>query len=98
MVREIKWTKESVESFESIIQYLEENWSENEIERFVKISTRVIQFIAEQPMMFRKTNRKNVREAVVLPQVLLIYKVSKTHIDLISFWDTRQHPVTKPSK
>ncbi len=45
--------------------------------------------------MFRKTNKKNVREALVTEHNLLVYKIYPDHISLITFWDTRQNPKKK---
>ncbi len=45
--------------------------------------------------MFRKAHELEIHEAVITPHNLLIYKIYPTHIDLITFWDTRQDPVKK---
>ena len=96
MGKEVRWTPESIESFNRIIEYLQSDWTEREIENFVKATDDVIDYISEHPNMFRGTNKKNVREALVTPHNFLIYKIKSTHIDLILFWDTRQHPRKKP--
>ncbi|MEP7171700.1 MAG: hypothetical protein ABI855_20170 [Bacteroidota bacterium] len=95
MVKEIRWTPESVDTFNNVIEYLLNEWSEHEVEAFVTSTDKVIEYISDHPKMFRKTNRKNIREALVTPHNLLIYKILSTHIDLITFWDTRQHPGKK---
>ncbi len=95
MAKEIRWTEESIKTFNSVIEYLQKEWTEKEIENFVKATDRVISYISDNPQMFRKTNKKNVHEALVTPHNLLIYKIYSSHIDLITFWDTRQHPYKK---
>jgi plasmid stabilization system protein ParE len=95
MVKEVRWTNEAVESFKNIIHYLEENLTKQEIENFIPATDNVVAYISKHPEMFRKTNKRNLREALVTSQNLLIYKVYKSHIDLITFWDTRQHPRKK---
>jgi plasmid stabilization system protein ParE len=95
MAKEIRWTKEAIDSFQNIIFYLKEKWTEKEIEQFVIATENIIKYISNYPEMFRRTNKRNLREALVTSQNLLIYKVYKTHIDLITFWDTRQHPRKK---
>lgn len=95
MAKEIRWSPESIERFEQIIAYLEENWGEREVENFTQATFRVVYFISEYPRMFRKTNLKNVHEALVTPHNLLIYQIYSSHITLITFWDTRQHPSKK---
>ena len=98
MAKEVRWTAEGVESFNKIINYLLEEWGEREVENFVSLTDTVIEYIIEYPHMFRKTNKKNVREALVTSHNLLIYKIYPERIDIITFWDTRQHPRKKKSK
>ena len=59
MVKEIRWTSEAEETFAKIIDYLENNWTEREIEKFVNATDEVIEYISERLKMFRKTNKKN---------------------------------------
>lgn len=96
--KKIVWTPASIETFEEIISYLERKWTEREIEKFIKKTEIVIHYISEKPLMFRKTNKKNVREALVSEHNLLVYKIYPDHISLITFWDTRQHPKKKKLK
>lgn len=95
MAKEIRWTPEAIETFERVIEYLKDEWSEKEIENFVTATDKVIEYISDHPGMFRKTEHKNMREALVTPHNLLIYKILSSRIDLIAFWDTRQHPSKK---
>ena len=95
MVKEIRWTAEAADSFSRIIEYLKNRWSEREVENFVTSTDKVIEYISRHPKMFRKTNRKNIREALVTPHNLLIYKITSSQIHLLTFWDTRQHPRKK---
>ena len=95
MVREIRWTIESVEAFEKIIEYLEFKWTPNEIKNFIDETEKVLRYISLNPKMFRKAKKMDIHEAVITPHNLLIYKVYPTHIDLITFWDTRQNPVRR---
>ena len=96
--KKIIWTPASVESFEEVIDYLERKWTEREIEKFINKTEIVIRYIAEKPFMFRKTNKKNIRETLVPEHNLLVYKIYPNHISLITFWDTRQHPKKKKVK
>lgn len=98
MDKEIRWTPEALSSFQKVIDYLEKNWSENEITNLVSSTERVIKFISQNPKMFRATNQENLREALITPHNLMIYKIKKTSIDLITFWDVRQNPKKKKRK
>ncbi len=97
MAKEIRWTSEAENTFETIVNYLEKNWSKKEVSNFVQATFRTIDFISKQPLIFRKVNIKDVHEALITPHNLLIYKISSSHIDLIMFWDTRKNPKKKKS-
>ena len=98
MVKEVRWTQESVDTFNKIIEYLESKWTHRDVENFVSATDIVVRFISENPKMFRKTNKKNIREALVTPHNLMIYKINGERIDIITFWDTRQNPKKKKLK
>jgi plasmid stabilization system protein ParE len=95
VAKQIIWTPEAEATFEKVIAYLFEEWTEKEVQNFINSTYRVIAYISEHPLMFRKTNKRNVREALVTPHNLLVYKVYPERIDLITFWDTRQNPRRK---
>lgn len=97
MAKEVRWTFEAVSTFNAVISYLESDWTEKEITDFVNATDKVIEYISIHPEMFRKTNRKNIREALVTSQNLLIYKINGKYVDLLAFWDTRQNPRKKSS-
>ena len=98
MAKEVRWTQESIDTFNKIIEYLEKDWSQKEIENFINATEIVVKFISENPKMFRKTNKKNVREALITPHNLMIYKIIGEQIDIITFWDTRKNPRKKKHK
>mgnify|MGYP005755335255 CR=1 FL=1 len=95
MALEIVWTSEADREFERIIEYLLKEWSENEVIEFVKTTDKIIEYISVYPRMFRKTNKRNVHEALVTEHNLMVYKVFKDRIHIITFYDTRQHPRKK---
>lgn len=95
MALQIIWTPEADKEFQRIITYLEKEWSEKEIIQFVETTDKIIDYISEYPLMFRKTDKRNVHEALVTEHNLLVYKVYKDRIDLITFWDTRRDPEKK---
>lgn len=61
-----------------------------------KIATdKTIRHISLNPEMFRKSNKIDVREALITKHNLLLYKIKRETIDLIAFWDTRKNPKRK---
>lgn len=95
MAKEIRWTPTAIKTFKQVIDYLDENWSEREIKNFILATEKILEFISENPRMFRSTMNANVREALVTPHNLLICKICRNRMELITFWYTRQNPVKK---
>ena len=95
MAKEIIWSPRSEATFYKVLEYLQDSWTEKEVDNFLTATEKVISYISEYPLMFRKTNKKNIHEALVTPQNLLIYKIYVDHIVLITFYDTRQSPRKK---
>ena len=95
MVKEIIWSPESERTFFKVIEYLRLKWTEREVENFIEATENIIKYISVNPLMFRKTNKKNIHEALITPHNLLIYKIYSDKIFLITFYDTRQSPKKK---
>lgn len=93
----IIWSPEAERTFDAIINYLEENWSEKEIRNFIVETEKTIFLLKHNPFLFRGSEKENIYEALVGKQNLLLYQVSETskRIELLSFWDTRQDPGSK---
>lgn len=71
-----------------------ENWGEKYADEFIfKIESILIK-ISEQPYIFRSTViGDDVRIALVVKHVSLVYEIRKDKIILLFFWDNRQDPV-----
>ncbi|HLG35761.1 MAG TPA: type II toxin-antitoxin system RelE/ParE family toxin [Bacteroidia bacterium] len=95
MALSITWTEEAERTFAVIIKYLLEHWTEKEVRHFISETNRVIAHITVTPRMFRRSARKNIHEGLITRHCLLIYRVRKNKIELLSFFDTRQNPKKK---
>ena len=98
MVKEIRWSSRAIEDFESVLNYLKNNWSEKEVITFIQKAEKLTTLIVHNPFIFRKTSAKNYREALITKHNLLIYKVTKKQILVLTVWDTRMHPNKKKFK
>ncbi|TDN87665.1 hypothetical protein DET49_111113 [Salegentibacter sp. 24] len=61
----ILWTDHALSELKNTIQYLEENWSERELENFSQELDHTIELISKNPELFQVSKKKNVRRAVV---------------------------------
>lgn len=94
MAYQIRWTPEAAETFETIIRYLNENWSEHEIINFVRKTNHLLTQISLYPEMFKASSKKPIRVANITWQTNLFYQIEEVEktIILLSFWDNRQNP------
>ncbi|MEK6616726.1 MAG: type II toxin-antitoxin system RelE/ParE family toxin [Bacteroidota bacterium] len=95
MVEKVIWTPEAEKTFDAVISYLQQHWSEREIKNFIERINDVVEHISRHPLSYRSAGKEDVREALVTKQNLLLYRVSGQTIYLLYFWDTRKNPVRK---
>jgi len=87
------WSEKSVSGLRSIITYLEQNWSEKEIGKFIKRLDNQIQLITSYPFLFPSSPKsKKLRRSVLTKQTTIYYRVKPNVIEIISIFDTRQDP------
>lgn len=90
-----KWTPTAEKTFALIIEYLKENWTQKEADKFANETKETIKKIEKQPQMFKaSTKDKNIRKGLVNKQVSLIYKIKPRNkiIELILFWHNSRNP------
>lgn len=97
MVKEIIWTPQAEKSHTEVIDYLNDEWSEKEVVKFIVRSDKIIRHISHYPMAYRSAGKEDVREAVITKHNLLLYRMSVRKIYLLYFWDTRKNPARKPT-
>lgn len=92
MALTLRWTPEAEKTFFDIISYLESNWSEKEVQKFVRKAHEVINNIHRFPKMYRLIGNENIRKAVISKQNSLFYITDEEQelIILLSFWDNRK--------
>jgi len=96
VAKKIIWTPRAEVSFEAILSYLNEHWSEAEIARFIDKTDIVVSHISRFPYAYRHAGKEDIREALITRHNLLLYRISGNTIYLLYFWDTRKNPLKKP--
>ncbi len=91
-ISKVKWSDEADRNLNKVIKYLEQNWTEREIKKFMKKLNKHISIIQNQPDSFPKTNNFNVRRSVVTKQITLYYSISQDTLTIVSVFDNRQDP------
>lgn len=100
MAFKIIWSKEAEDTFDTIICYLEENWSHKEIRKLILETEKIVSLLQQNPFLFRGSEKENIYEVLVGKQNLLLYQINERNkrVELLSFWDTIQYPDSKFKK
>ena len=91
MANKIVWTKNAVEDFKKILDYLNEDWSVEASENFVIELFSKLDLISNYPFAGMASSiEKDLRKILITKHNALYYKVEKGKIRLLDFFDTRQ--------
>ena len=87
------WSDESLRDLQNIIDYLNSNWTQKEIQNFVKRLDKRLEIIIGNPKLFPKTRkRRNVRKSVLSKHTVIYYKMEKDVVTILTLFDPRQDP------
>ncbi|MCW5912865.1 MAG: type II toxin-antitoxin system RelE/ParE family toxin [Cyclobacteriaceae bacterium] len=96
MAKKIIWTKRANHKFNTIIQYLEEEWGEQVTRNFVKRVYSILDLISDQPDIGTLEHpEKRIRGFLLTRHNRLFYRVTENEIILLNFFDTRSGPRRK---
>ena len=99
MVEEIVWSPIAVETFEQIINYLQNKFGEVATLNFVQQVDDKIKLISSRPTMFRATGKKkNTFITSIGNKTTLTYRYlpKLKKIEIVVFWG-KQNPESKPN-
>jgi plasmid stabilization system protein ParE len=92
MPYKIVWTTEANQTYLQVLEYLQEKWTEKEVNNFITRTETVLFHISQNPLQYSYSKRYDVHKCVVRKQVSLYYNIKQDTVELISFWDNRQDP------
>ncbi|MDP5198517.1 type II toxin-antitoxin system RelE/ParE family toxin [Flavobacterium sp. DG2-3] len=92
MVR-IIWTNTAKNDYWQNIEYLEREWTLQDVYNFIDKTDTLIELLTRQNVIFKSSNYKNVFQIPVTKQITLYYTiVDNDNIELLRFWNTYQNP------
>jgi plasmid stabilization system protein ParE len=95
MHRPIEWSPLAEHDFANILEYLNKNWDEKVTNNFIDLTEEVIRQISVNPRQFPVIYKKEkIRKCVLTKHNTLFYRDSKSRIDILRIYDTRQDPKT----
>jgi len=96
MALEIVWTKRAENGYTKIIEYLEINFTEKEIRKFVRQSQEFFELLSEYPEMLESSKKqKYVRRGPINKYTILTYRIKplKKQIELINIRSSKQNAI-----
>ncbi|WP_159076284.1 type II toxin-antitoxin system RelE/ParE family toxin [Flagellimonas amoyensis] len=89
----VVWTFEAEKSFNAILDYLMEVWSQKEALAFIDLVEETIENIRTYPEMFKVSPYNRVsREAFITKHTTMFYRILDELIEVEYFWGNFQDP------
>jgi len=88
----IFWSEPAKSQLQSTIEFLVENWTEKELQRFFQALEHTIDLISQNPELFQSAEQTQVRRAIILKLNTLFYRVNNDTVEILSFFSNRQGP------
>jgi plasmid stabilization system protein ParE len=96
MALEIVWTTRAERKFDSLLEYLLEEWGEQVTKNFARKVYSFLDLLSEFPSLGSLENEEmGIRGFTIVKQVNLFYTVKENQIILLNFFDNRQNPEKK---
>jgi plasmid stabilization system protein ParE len=95
MALKIVWTTKAVSGYDEIIEYLNENWGDEEIQNFVRQTQEFLELLSNHPRLLQPTSKKrNVHRGPMNMRTMLTYRVKprKGLIELVNIQAAKQKP------
>lgn len=90
---QIIWTELAKLDYWENIEYLEREWTLNDVYNFMDKTDDLIGLLTKQNLTFKPTKYKDVFQITVTKQITLFYKtLENKDIELLRFWNTYQNP------
>ena len=93
MLKKVIWSPAAENDIETILDYLQLNWNERIINRFINKVDDNVSLILEKPKIFPIINQElQIRKSVISKHNTLYYRVKEETLEIIRLFDSRQDP------
>ncbi|WP_165750591.1 type II toxin-antitoxin system RelE/ParE family toxin [Cellulophaga sp. Z1A5H] len=93
MLKEVIWSPSAENDFELILDYLQLNWNDRIINRFINKVDDNIRLILEDYKIFPVINEDlQIRKSVISKQNTLYYREKSGKLEIVRLFDSRQDP------
>ena len=84
------WSKESISNLESILSYLESEWTDREIASFKRKLSKQLELIEKNPRLFPVSDvQPRLRKAVLSKQTTIFYELKEYEIHIAYLFNNR---------
>ena len=84
------WSKESISNLESILSYLESEWTDKEIVSFKRKLSKQLELIEKNPRLFPVSDvQPRLRKAVLSKQTTIFYELKEYEIHIAYLFSNR---------
>jgi plasmid stabilization system protein ParE len=91
MVYKLHWSNEAVSNLEEILEYLENKWTQKEVNNFKSKLGKQLDLIQQNPLLFPKSEiKKELRKAVLSSQTIVFYQIIGKDIFLAHLFVTKK--------
>ena len=95
MPKQIIWSHFAENDFADILDYLDKNWERKVASNFIDLTENVLNQISINPKQFPIFYKKSkVRKCVLTKHNTLFYRDTRSSIQILRIYDTRQDPDT----
>jgi len=86
----IIWSPQAKKDYWQNIDYLEAEWTFNDVVRFIEKVAKTITLLSQKNVVFISTNYRNLNKVVITTQLTLYHKINAETLELLRFWNTYQ--------
>lgn len=91
----VEYSKQSLENVKEIVSYLQNKFTEKEVNNFFKVLNDFEKIIILYPELYSESQKKRIRRAVLSKVLSVYYSVNKNKISIIAIFDNRWDETSK---
>ena len=91
ILMKIYWTPAAKNSYQEVLEYLLQNWTQKEIDKLIMRTEKVLSLLVKNPTLYPLIHSQ-IHKCVLSKHNSLFYKIENDQIIIIACWDNRKDP------
>ncbi len=93
MARKVRWSRSAKNELSQVVSYWNKrNQSSNYTNKLRRQIEVTLNLIKVYPNSGRRTISNGIRRIIVIKKYAIFYDWTKSHVNILAFWDVRQDP------